>query len=679
MANRLKMANIHSVLMLRARGWSARRIARELGVDRETVARYLRLAATATPAGRALAPDGIQDSNAAIAPIGNPVDPAACPIRCDSPDPAIAPLGNEPASAPEAVRHSTDAPVDRDPPGAPTASAAPIGITTRSGPRALEEAGSAATGGAHGPARVEDVEMAFAAVQATVQAIGPPRRGPLSQCEPLRDAILSKLEQGLSAVRIYQDLSSEHGASVSYHSVRRFVARLEHHQPLPFRRMECGPGEEAQVDFGSGAPVIRPADPNDPSGKTRRRCTHVLRVVLSHSRKGFSEAVFRQTSDNLIQCLENAFQHFGGAPKTLVVDNLKAAVTQADWFDPELNPKVEAFCRHYGTVMLPTRPRMPRHKGKIERGIDYVQENALKGRRFQSLEDQNRHLLEWETAVADRRLHGTTRQQVIAVFAQIEKPAMLPLPAERFPCFQEAQRTVQRDGHVAVANAYYSAPPEYVGHQVWARWDSHLVRIFNRQMLQIAVHVRSEPGRFSTQDRHIVSAKITRVERGAAWLLERARTIGSESGRWAEAMLAQRGVEGLRVLSGLISLAQRPSAREIEQACRIAHSHAAYRLRVLRQLIRQHDAPQEQLAFLDRHPIIRDLSVYDAALREMAQEEFIQESIQKLPYREPAWTPAVLSRRTEKKSIQKEETDAARVSEALRAMLPEPEETLYDE
>ena len=93
-----------------------------------------------------------------------------------------------------------------------------------------------------------------------------------------------------------------------------------------------------------------------------------IEVVLSHSRKAYSEVVFRQTTENLIRCLENAFWHFGGVPKTLVPDNLKAAVLKADWYDPDLNPKLRSFCEHYGTVLLPTKPRTPRHKGKVERG-----------------------------------------------------------------------------------------------------------------------------------------------------------------------------------------------------------------------------------------------------------------------------------------------------------------------
>jgi hypothetical protein len=137
------------------------------------------------------------------------------------------------------------------------------------------------------------------------------------------------------------------------------------------------PGNESQIDFGAGAPVVRP------DGK--RKHPHVFRIVLSFSRKGYSEAVYHQSTDNFIHCLENAFWHFGGASRTLIIDNLKIAVKNADWYDPDIHPKIQSFCEHYGTVILPTKPYTPRHKGKVERGIGYVKGNALKGHKFCSL------------------------------------------------------------------------------------------------------------------------------------------------------------------------------------------------------------------------------------------------------------------------------------------------------
>jgi transposase len=112
-------------------------------------------------------------------------------------------------------------------------------------------------------------------------------RGRAATAEPWREIIHAKQAQGLSARRIHQDLVAEHGATVGYASVRRFLRRLGWVRPLPFRRIECSPGEEAQVDFGSVAPIV------GPDGKRRR--THVFRVVLSHSRKAYSEATYRQS------------------------------------------------------------------------------------------------------------------------------------------------------------------------------------------------------------------------------------------------------------------------------------------------------------------------------------------------------------------------------------------------
>jgi transposase len=545
MSNLLKVAMIETILSLHQRGWSQRRIARELGIDRETVARYLRppvgLSKPANaPTGSAAGADG---SKPAIAPLGSaPVD--------DESKPAIAPTGSS----------------------------------------------SAAAGGTPAPAGQQH-----------------PAPGRPSDCEPWRTTIQAKLDLGLSAQRIHQDLTAEHGFTGSYYSVRRFVRHLEETLELPFRRLECGPGEEAQVDFGCGAPLVF-------ADGTRRR-THVFRIVLSHSRKGYSEAVLRQTTDDFLRCLENAFWHFGGVPQRLVLDNLRAAVSKADWYDPDLNPKVRSFAQHYGVALLPNRPYTPRHKGKVERGIDYVQENALKGRRFAGLEEENHFLLDWERTVADTRIHGTTRRQVGAHFLSAERPALQRLPVERFPCFQEARRVVHRDGHVEVERAYYSVPPEYLARRVWARWDGRLVRIFNDRLEQIAVHARHEPGRFSTQSQHISGPKISGVERGAAWLLGQVRRLGPLSLRWAQAMLEARGVEGVRVLQGLLNLAHRHSCAAIERACDIALSHGAFRLRTLRTLIDRTAPRQEPLPFLDDHTLIRPLSDYQQFVHDTFQKE----------------------------------------------------------
>jgi hypothetical protein len=183
-------------------------------------------------------------------------------------------------------------------------------------------------------------------------------------------------------------------------------------------------------------------------------------------------------------------------PLLLNLDNFKAAVLKADWFDPEINPKLADFCRHYGMHVVPCRPATPQHKGKIERGVAYLRANALKGRCFKSLAELNGFLAHWESSVADQRIHGTTRKQVAACFEE-ERPHLQPLPASLFPCYQEAQRNVHRDSYVEVERAFYEVPPELIGHQVWVRWDSRCVRILNERLEQVALHTRLEAGKFS--------------------------------------------------------------------------------------------------------------------------------------------------------------------------------------
>jgi transposase len=572
MANRLKVGWVYAIETLLKQGWSHRRIAQTLEIDRSTVARYARKARA--PAKPAKAPPG---SGGVVEG-----DPAAL---LDS-KPAGAPPGSDGPGAGDSAALTDSKPAE-----------ALIGSWThgvQGGPCTPPgiQGGSADT---HRSAESSDV---------TSQPTAPVQP---SRCEPFRAIILAKLEHGLSAQRIYQDLVQAHGFEAKYHSVRRFVQRLNGARPLPFRRMECAAGDEAQVDFGKGAPILQP------NGKRKR--PHLFRIVLSHSRKGYSEVVWRQDTETFLRALENAFHHFGGVPKTLVVDNLKAAVLQADWYDPDLNPKIRAFAEHYGSTILPCKPRMPRHKGKIENQIGYAQDNALKGLEFAGLEDQNRHLLEWETSVADTRIHGTTRKQVGKVFEEIERATLLPLPLERFPCFHEAQRVVSRDAHVEVDKAFYSVPPEHLGRTVWVRWDARMVRIFDQRFQQLAVHAKSEPGRFRTQPEHIAPEKISKVEKSTTWLLNQASYIGSHAQRWCESMLQHRGIEGVRVLQGLISLESRHPSANIDQACEIAQTHGAYRLRAIRELIKRKAPVQEQFEFIDRHPIIRNLSDYGNFVR----------------------------------------------------------------
>ena len=430
--------------------------------------------------------------------------------------------------------------------------------------------------------------------------------GRKSTCSIYDSFIREQLIDSLSAQRIYQELCSLKGYEGSYESVKRYVRKLDLASEIPFRRMEKLPGEECQVDYGAGAWVV------DEQGK--RRKTHLFRITLSYSRKGYSEVSYTQSTECYLRAMENAFRAFGGVPEIVVIDNLKAGVIKADVYDPELNPKLREFAKHYGTCIMPTRVYTPRHKGKVERQVDYVQNNAIKGRSFKSLGEQNIFLSEWERGVADQRIHGTTRRQVRPMFEE-EKPRLKKLPPDLFPAFREQKRKVHRDAHIEVEKAYYSVPPEYMRREVWARFDGRTVKIFNLRMEQITIHARKEPGQFSTRGEHIPKEKISNPERGDEWMLRKAARIGDDACFWSRAMLKNRGIPGSRVLNGLLSLPRKYPTEDINLGCRRALKAGVFNLRELKShIILAGRQEQMYFEFTKKHSLIRDIATYDQNL-----------------------------------------------------------------
>jgi hypothetical protein len=154
-----------------------------------------------------------------------------------------------------------------------------------------------------------------------------------------------------------------------------------------------------------------------------------------------------------------------------------------------------------------------------------------------------------------------------------------------------------------------------MGRAVWARWDSRLVRIFNHRHEQVAVHVKVDAGRFSTHAAHVAPEKISGMERGAEWLLNKASHLGEHADQWAQAVIRGRGIEGIRTVMGLLSLANKHAPHEIDQACRIAAGYGAFRLKNVRKLLASQAPQQEQFEFTQDHPIIRPLDVYGELVR----------------------------------------------------------------
>ena len=413
-----------------------------------------------------------------------------------------------------------------------------------------------------------------------------------------RTAITEKLDAGLSLQRIWQDLVEEYGYGASYESVKRFVRTI-----APKRRavgvFHCAPGAEGQVDFFRGAPTLDTA-----TGEWRR--PWVFRMTLGHSRHGYEEAVWDQKLETFLRLHERAFRDLGGVPQVVRHDNLKAAVVRACFYDPDSHDVYLAFAAHWGFTPLPTQPRTPQENGKQERSGGYVKDNALKGRRFDSLDAQNAFLRHWNRTIARLRIHGTTRRQVWTHFVEVEQPALQPLAAESFPFFTSSERTVHADGHVEVGGAFYPVPLALLGQDVRVRWDAHLVRVFVGDAL-VAVHARVRDGLYAPRTGEAEAS--TRQQAFVDRLVGQCERVGPALKQWADAALAARGVRAIRLIQGVLSLTRTHPRERVLAAITEAHARQHFRYQTIRQLVERTPArPRPTLRTDD--PAIRPMTQY---------------------------------------------------------------------
>jgi transposase len=423
---------------------------------------------------------------------------------------------------------------------------------------------------------------------------------PRSSAAPYHDAIVTKLDAGLSVQRIWQDLVEEYGFGYSYEAVKRYIRKL------PRRRRAVGvfhsaPGEEGQIDFFQGAPTL-----DDATGQWKR--PWVFRLTLAHSRHGYEEAVWDQKLETFLRLHEHAFVELGGVPKVVRHDNLKAAVVRACLYDPDVHEIYAAFARHWGFMPLPTRPRNPQENGKQERSGGYVKDNALKGRRFDSLTEQNEFLRRWNRTVARLRIHGTTRRQVWSHFIEIEKPALQPLAEEPFAFFRSGQRTVHPDGHVEVDGAFYPAPLHLLGRSIRVRWDRHLVRLHDDDT-QVAVYTRLQPGQFAPRPGQ-PEGQTSSQKAFTTNLLGRCEKVGTPLREWAEAALEERGIRALRLIQGVLALTRVHPRERVLAAASLATMNRLFRYKDLRRLTEQQAAKSVTRPLLAEHPSIRPLTDY---------------------------------------------------------------------
>lgn len=326
-------------------------------------------------------------------------------------------------------------------------------------------------------------------------------------------------------------------------------------------------GQEAQVDFGYVGKT------KDDAGKLRK--TWVFNMRLSYSRADYFEKVYDQKTETFITCHINAFDFFGGTPEVVKIDNLKAAILEANFYEPIYQRMYKDFADYYGFKPLPCRVYHPNDKGKTESGIKYVKGNFFKGRSFESGSDLSKKLSEW-TNKANMRVHGTTRKIPWEVFLQEEKATLKPLPVCPYHLVTVGTRVVYHDCHIFVDYNYYSVPYEYVGKEVDIELSAHVVKVYH-QGTQIALHARrAGRGRFSTDPSHYPLHKHVSQTTHQEEYRKKMADIGTDAEKLFFLILHEQKAYWGNPVKGILSLTKRYPRDIVEKACARALVYGAY-------------------------------------------------------------------------------------------------------
>lgn len=429
-----------------------------------------------------------------------------------------------------------------------------------------------------------------------------------SACEPYREWIEEQLRLGRNAVAIYQDLVERMGFTHRYNSVKRFVRKLKRKDPKQYDRLQFLPGEEAQVDYGSGAPT-RPA-----GGGVRYRKPRLFIMTLKYSGRAFRKVVWKSSQETWCRLHEEAFRYLGGCPQYVTLDNLKEGVIKPDLYDPELNPLYAAMLAHYGVSADPARIGDSNRKGTVENAVKYTQGTALKGRKFDTVEAQNEWLRHWEECWAAQRIHGRAKRQVEKMF-QEEKSYLMELPLMPFRYFQQEKRTVYDDGTIQVGNSYYGAAPAPLFSEVTVRIYEEEIEILDpRRMEIIRRHRKSKrPGSLMMEP----GERIFNPSRQTDRLLLQAEIIGPHTFSLCEEWFREEGRSGQRRMYGLVNLVRHYPARYVEKAAELAKRNGLRSSKALRRMVEgmaaeAAESNEEQDGLTQEHPLIRPGGDYSA-------------------------------------------------------------------
>ena len=399
--------------------------------------------------------------------------------------------------------------------------------------------------------------------------------------EPYQEQIRAWLDEPDMTIKQVWRLLREHGVKLSYPSVKRYVhSTVAPVTPRVTVRLETPPGQQAQVDFGSAR--IRFGE--------RVRQLWVFVMTLSFSRHRFVRFVEKQDTANWIDCHVRAFEFFGGVPKTVLLDNLKAGVVRPDLYDPTINRAYAELERHYGFVADPAKVATPEHKGKVERQVPVVRQQLVAGRRYGDLTDLNQRALLWCREQVGREIHGTTCEAPMARFEQQEQATLLPLAAQPFDPPTWAEATVHPDHHLVFERSYYSLPTRFVGKTVWLKATRRLVEIFCEDVL-VKTHPRAtRRGSWMTDQNDYPEAAKAFLFTHPVYCRKKAAELGPHVERMVGEILADNAIRNLRKAQGVLRLADKYGPKRLDEACDYLLHFGATELRRLTHVL-EHGIP----------------------------------------------------------------------------------------
>lgn len=380
------------------------------------------------------------------------------------------------------------------------------------------------------------------------------------------DQIKEWVEKDVSNLRMYEILKETCQISRSYDSLCKYIQREFPKTPEAFGVQVTRPGEEAEVDFGYVG--LQPM--NSPGTPLTRGKTWVLAVKLSYSRAAYHEVTADQKVSTLTAGLTRAFVSFGGAPKRLKVDNLRAAIFKNQHFDLQFNQDFLEWANHIGCVIVPCTPYHPEQKGKVEADVKYVSGNFFAERTFSDRSDLVRQLSDWTKNYANQRVHGTTKRVPAQELLLVERTCLQPLPKTPYTVFERAERTVSKNCHLFFANNYYSVPSGLVGKIVTIRFDSKLLRIIS-QGEEVACHVISEGmGNYLTQRSHLPEHKCYGVTEYQKKYEEKMAEIGEFAHHYFMEVLLKHDTYWFRSIRPILGLADKHGAEVVNLALKRA-------------------------------------------------------------------------------------------------------------